>query len=51
MIKRVLKENIFSSPEQFTPVSSTELGFYYTEKDFMAGCIDQYKSGEQSRRK
>lgn len=29
----------------------SELEFYYVEKDFMVGYIDQYKSGEQSGRK
>ena len=48
IIKIVLKEYIFSYPAQFTPASSTELEFYYIEKDFMVGYIDQYKSGEQS---
>ena len=52
IIKRVLKENIFSYPAQLTPASSTELEFYYVEKDFMVGYMeDQYKSGEQSGRK
>lgn len=47
IIKIMLKENIFSYPAQLTPASSTELEFYYIEKDFMVGYIDQYKTGEQ----
>jgi len=43
----MFKENIFSYPAQLTPVSSTELEFYYIEKDFTVGYIDQYKTGEQ----